>query len=196
LANEYQTFECYPARQDVFNAFKYCGPKDVKVVVIGQDPYINPGQAHGLAFSVMGGQLPPSLINIFKELSDDLKIAPPRTNGNLEDWSKQGVLLLNSVLTVRQGLSMSHSANGWEEATDEIIKTLSESNPKIVYLLWGNFAKTKKPLVKNSLAILEAAHPSPLSSYKGWFGCKHFSKTNEVLESAGVGKIDWVGKNE
>ena len=196
LADEYQREICYPKREDIFNAFMYCGPNDIKVVCIGQDPYINDNQANGLAFSVKQGvRHPPSLMNIIEELNNDLSTHPDliRKNGCLEYWAKQGVLLMNSHLTVRAGASLSHEDLGWEKFTDDIIKELSKANPKIVYLLWGNFAKSKKPLIANSLAVLEAPHPSPLSAHRGWFGCKHFSKTNEILSSHGLGKIDWIG---
>ncbi len=181
----------YPKGQDIFNAFNLTPFDHVKVVILGQDPYHGPGQAHGLSFSVPEGKtFPPSLINIFKELKDDLGFEYP-ISGNLERWAKQGVFLLNAILTVRAGQAASHSKIGWNIFTDQVIKKISENKKGIVFLLWGNFAKSKKDLIDLSKHhVLEAAHPSPLAR-GAFFGCKHFSKTNNILLSAGKDPIKW-----
>jgi len=182
----------YPPGKLIFNAFE-CTPFDkVKVVIIGQDPYHNPGQAHGLCFSVADGvPPPPSLVNIFKEINADLEIPIPRT-GNLEPWAKQGVLLLNASLTVEANMANSHSQIGWHIFTDEVIKHVSKDKEHVVFLLWGKFAQNKEVLIDQTKhKILKAAHPSPLSAYNGFFGCKHFSKTNSWLREMGEKQIDW-----
>ena len=177
---------------DIFNALKYTPYEDVKVVILGQDPYHGPGQAHGLCFSVKKGvEPPPSLKNIFKEIEAELNIPTP-PHGELTDWAKQGVLLLNTVLTVRQGMPNSHKAKGWEILTDRIIELLNARTEPIVFLLWGANARSKKKLITNPAhLVLETVHPSPLSAYNGFFGCRHFSKCNEILEKSGQTPIDW-----
>ena len=181
----------YPPGKQIFNAFEFTPFDKVKVVIIGQDPYHNPGQAHGLSFSVPDGvPPPPSLVNIFKELRDDLEIPIPNT-GNLEKWAKQGVLLLNASLTVEATKPMSHSQIGWHLFTDEIIKHISKDKDQVVFLLWGKFAQNKETLIDATRhKILKSAHPSPLSAYNGFFGCKHFSKTNNYLREMGEKQID------
>lgn len=194
---EYRQYTCYPEKQNIFNALKLDSPEDVKVVILGQDPYINPNQAHGLAFSVLCNKLPPSLKNIYKEIESDLNIEMAKNNGDLTPWAKQGVLLLNSTLTVRAGQSNSHAKKGWENFTDEIIKELgADSKPK-VFLLWGKNAQDKEKFVTNkNHLILKAPHPSPLSAYQGFFGCKHFSKTNDFLKENNLPEIDWQIKDK
>ncbi len=191
LAEEYRTHTIYPDMHHIFSALKETSFEDVKVVIIGQDPYHNPGQAHGMCFSVMPGtDTPPSLVNVFKEIKSDLGIA--NTNPYLIDWAKQGVLLLNAVLTVRAGQAGSHRGKGWEILTDSIIKKLNERKEPIVFMLWGAYARSKKGYVTNpNHLVLECAHPSPLSAYNGFFGCKHFSKCNEFLTQNGLKPIDW-----
>lgn len=191
LAEEYRTHTVYPDMHHIFSALKETAFEDVKVVIIGQDPYHNPGQAHGMCFSVMPGtDTPPSLVNVFKEIKSDLGIA--NTNPYLIDWAKQGVLLLNAVLTVRAGQAGSHRGKGWEILTDSIIKKLNERKEPIVFMLWGAYARSKKGYVTNpNHLVLECAHPSPLSAYNGFFGCKHFSKCNEFLTQNGLKPIDW-----
>ncbi len=181
----------YPPRPLIFNAFHFVPPDQVKVVILGQDPYHGPGQAHGLCFSVPTGiPSPPSLVNIFKELHHDLKIPPP-SSGNLTPWARQGVFLLNAILTVERGRPRSHEKIGWVEFTDRVIRHLSASQLGIVFLLWGKNAQDKIPLIDtNRHFILKAAHPSPYS-VKGFFGCRHFSKTNEILKALGRRPIDW-----
>lgn len=190
--NEYEKNICYPPKKDVFNALKLTPIDKVKVVILGQDPYINKNQAHGLAFSVLNGTLPPSLKNIYKEIESDLGIKMPNDNGNLTKWAEQGVLLLNTVLTVRAGESNSHAKRGWEIFTDSIIKYLGESDTPKVFVLWGRNAQNKERLISNKKhLILKAAHPSPLSAYNGFLGCKHFSKINAFLRENGMKEIDW-----
>lgn len=181
----------YPAARNIFNAFNLCPIDEVKVVIIGQDPYHEPGQAHGLCFSVPNGiTLPPSLVNIYKEINDDLG-RPSSTHGDLTYWAQQGVLLLNSTLTVQAHLAASHAGRGWEQFTDAVIAVL-EKRKNIVYMLWGSYAQKKAALVDNTQnLVLKSVHPSPLSAYRGFFGCKHFSKANEYLESVGKTPIDW-----
>ncbi|MDR2358584.1 MAG: uracil-DNA glycosylase [Prevotellaceae bacterium] len=181
----------YPPPKLIFNAFDKTPFDKVKVVILGQDPYHGAGQAHGLCFSVPRGVYPPpSLVNIFKEIETDLGIAPP-PHGCLEKWAEQGVFLLNAALTVRSGEPMSHSKIGWETFTDAVIATLSQKKEGIVFLLWGNFARNKKILIDATKHfVLETAHPSPLSSAR-FFGCRHFSKTNELLQQQGRAPIDW-----
>ena len=192
LAVEYRTRTVYPDMHDIFNALKYTAYEDVRAVILGQDPYHGPGQAHGLCFSVRRGvPAPPSLQNIFKELEDDLGVAPP-PHGELTSWAKQGVLLLNTVLTVREGQPNSHRPLGWEIFTDRVIELLDAAPQPIVFLLWGANAKAKRSLLTNpDHLVLTAAHPSPLSAYNGFFGCRHFSKTNAFLTSHGSSPIDW-----
>lgn len=182
----------YPPEEDVFNAFNYTTFEAVKVVIIGQDPYHGKGQAHGLAFSINGQQtLPPSLKNIFKELQNDLNLTIPQ-HGNLTKWAKEGVLLLNTVLTVEEGLPGSHQNKGWEIFTDAVIQKISLHKKGIVFLLWGKSAHDKEMLIDQSKHFtLKAAHPSPFSAYRGFFGCKHFSQTNELLVKQHEEIIDW-----
>ena len=197
LINEYRTQRIYPGMYDIFNALKYTSYNDVKCVIIGQDPYHGEGQAHGLSFSVCRGITPPpSLVNIFKEIRDDLGINNLGKHGELIKWAQQGVLLLNSVLTVRANQARSHRGLGWEMFTDAIIKVLNEQNRPMVYMLWGAPAQKKKAMLNNPAhLVLEAPHPSPLSAYRGFFGCKHFSKANEFLQQNGCGSIDWQIEN-
>jgi len=192
LRKEYSEQTIYPPMNDIFNALKYTSYSDVKAVILGQDPYHGPGQAHGLCFSVLPGvQPPPSLKNIFKELHDDLGIEPP-PNGTLTKWAQRGVLLLNTTLTVRQGQANSHLNIGWTTFTDHVISILNEREKPIVFLLWGGNARSKKKLITNpEHLILECAHPSPLSARNGFFGCKHFSKCNTYLELKHMEPIDW-----
>ncbi len=196
VIKEYQTTQVFPDAEDLFNAFHLTPLKDVKVVVFGQDPYHNVGQAHGLCFSVKPGvEIPPSLVNIYKELQDDLGCYIPN-NGYLVKWAKQGVLLLNTVLTVRAHQANSHRGIGWEEFTDAAIRILNEQDRPIVFVLWGKPAQMKKAMLNNPKhLILEAPHPSPLSSYRGFFGSKPFSKTNEFLKQHGIEPIDWQIEN-
>jgi uracil-DNA glycosylase len=182
----------YPPTADIFNAFLYTPLSDVKVVILGQDPYHGPGQAHGLAFSVRPGiPIPPSLGNIFKELRDDIGIDIPKT-GYLKPWAEQGVFLLNTVLTVEQGHAHSHANRGWEEFTDQVITVLSDSREHVVFLLWGKHAESKENMIDQERhLILKAPHPSPLSAHRGFMGCKHFSKANEYLQQHNQVPIDW-----
>ena len=192
LKKEYFSRKIYPDMYDIFNALKYTPYDSVKAVILGQDPYHEEGQAHGLCFSVREGvEKPPSLKNIFKELHDDLGLAEPQ-NGTLTKWAKEGVLLLNTVLTVRQGQANSHKDMGWEIFTDTVISKLNEREKPIVFILWGRNARNKKAIITGKQhKILESAHPSPLSAYNGFFGCRHFSKTNEFLSENGIEGIDW-----
>ena len=192
LIEEYRSFNVYPNMYNIFNALKLCAYKDVKAVILGQDPYHRPGQAHGLCFSVpQGVAFPPSLVNIFKELNSDLGIPIPQ-NGKLEKWARQGVLLLNTTLTVREGCPMSHTDKGWEILTDKIISLLNERKEGIVFMFWGSHAKSKSALISNPAhTLLLAPHPSPLSAHAGIFGCRHFSRANEILSSMGKTPIDW-----
>lgn len=193
LKNEYRAHTIYPKKEDIFNALKYTSYNNVKAVIIGQDPYHGEGQAHGLCFSVKKGVTPPpSLVNIFKEIKDDVGIDNTKSHGELTKWAKDGVLLLNTVLTVREGQANSHKGIGWETFTDSIISHLNTRGKPIVFLLWGNNAKAKANLITNpNHKILTAAHPSPLSAFNGFFGCRHFSKTNEFLRKNGIEEIDW-----
>lgn len=191
--NEYESGTCYPEKENIFAALNYCNFNDVKVVIIGQDPYHGMGQANGLCFSVHDKiKHPPSLVNIFKEIETDLGSSYPES-GDLSCWAKQGVLLLNATLTVREAEAGSHQKKGWEEFTDAIIKRISEEKEGVVFLLWGGFAKKKVKLIDTKKHhILTSGHPSPLSANRGyWFGNKHFSKTNEFLQVKGLKKIEW-----
>lgn len=196
LTQEYKTHLIHPDMYDIFNALKWTSYKDTKVVILGQDPYHEPGQAHGLAFSVQKGvKIPPSLVNIYKELHDELGCFIPN-NGYLEKWARQGVLLLNSSLTVRDGLANSHRNKGWEQFTNRIVELLNERESTVIFMLWGNNAKEKIKLITNpNHKILTAAHPSPLSASRGFFGCGHFKFANKVLEREGRGAIDWQIEN-
>lgn len=196
VREEYNTRQIFPKAGDLFNAFHYTPLSEVKVVILGQDPYHNVGQAHGLCFSVQPGiDIPPSLVNIYKEMQDDIGTYIPN-NGYLVKWAKQGVLLLNTVLTVRAHEANSHRGIGWERFTDAIISLLNEQDRPIVFLLWGAPAQKKKAMLTNPKhLILEAPHPSPLSAYRGFFGSRHFSKTNDFLEKNGYDVIDWQIEN-
>lgn len=190
---EYRTRQIFPPAQDLFKAFHMTPLHQVKVVILGQDPYHEPGQAEGMSFSVQPGvEIPPSLVNIYKELHDDLGLKIPN-NGHLEKWAKEGVFLLNTVLTVRAHQAFSHRGIGWEEFTDAAIRAIDRENRPIVFMLWGRPAQEKeKLLTKNPLhLVLKAPHPSPLSAYRGFFGCRHFSKCNAFLEAHGEKAIDW-----
>ena len=192
LKREYATGTVYPNMHDIFNALKYTSFAEVKVVIIGQDPYHGPGQAHGLCFSVLPGvEPPPSLKNMFKELATDVgKPTPP--NGDLTAWARQGVLLLNTVLTVRQGQPTSHQGQGWEQFTDRVISELNNKTTPVVFLLWGAHAQRKAQLITNPIHYkLSTVHPSPLSAHRGFFGCRHFSKANALLERHGMTPIEW-----
>ncbi len=193
LINEYKTQKVFPNMYDIFNAMKLTSYEDVKCVIIGQDPYHNDGQAHGLSFSVKKGVIPPpSLVNIFKEIKDDVGIDNLGKHGELTKWAKDGVLLLNSVLTVRAHSPKSHRGIGWEEFTTDVIKLLNQREKPMVFILWGGDAKAKQKFITNpNHLVLKSAHPSPLSAYNGFFGCKHFSKTNEFLRANGMEEIDW-----
>lgn len=192
LKKEYATQRIYPAMGDIFNALKYTSFADTKVVIIGQDPYHGPGQAHGLCFSVLPGVIPPpSLKNMFKELNGDLGLPEPAT-GELTRWARQGVLLLNTVLTVREGQPTSHKGLGWERVTDRIISELNKKDTPVVFLLWGAHAQRKGELITNPIHYkLQTVHPSPLSASRGFFGCRHFSKTNALLIKHGMKPIEW-----
>ena len=196
VGQEYQQRKIFPAPDDIFNAFHFTPLDEVKVVILGQDPYHNDGQAHGLCFSVKPEvEVPPSLVNIYQELHEDCGCEIPN-NGYLEKWAKQGVLMLNTVLTVRAHQANSHRGMGWEEFTDAAIRVLNEQDRPIVFLLWGRPAQMKKSMLNNPKhLILEAPHPSPLSAYRGFFGRRHFSKTNEFLKSHGLEPIDWQIEN-
>ncbi len=197
VKEEYHTHVIYPPADDIFNAFHLTPLSKVKVMILGQDPYHNAHQAHGLCFSVLPEQreIPPSLQNIYKELHDDCGCYIPN-NGYLEKWAKQGILMLNTVLTVRAHQANSHQGRGWEQFTDAIIQAVNAQDRPIVYLLWGSPAQRKIPMLTNPKhLILKAPHPSPLSAYRGFFGCKHFSQTNEFLVSHGMTAIDWQIEN-
>lgn len=192
VKDEYSTQQVFPPGKEIFNAFWHCPLDKVKVVILGQDPYHGPGQAHGLSFSVKPGiPFPPSLLNIFKEIKQDLgKDMPP--NGDLSRWADQGVFLLNATLTVRAHQAGSHQNKGWEIFTDKVIQTISSSREHVVFLLWGAYAQKKSELIDSSKhMILKAPHPSPLSAHRGFLGCGHFSKANQYLESKGLEPIKW-----
>ncbi|MCH3960690.1 MAG: uracil-DNA glycosylase [Solobacterium sp.] len=192
LHEEYQTRTIYPPHDQVFAAFENCDYPDVKVVILGQDPYHEPHQAHGMCFSVNPGiPIPPSLQNIYKELQTDLGCTIPN-NGYLMPWAKQGVFLLNTTMTVRQGQANSHAGKGWDVFTDHVIQKINEKQDPVVFLLWGRNARNKAALIdRGRHLVLEAAHPSPLSAYNGFFGCAHFSKANAFLKEKGKTPIDW-----
>ncbi|GFI03468.1 MAG: uracil-DNA glycosylase [Lachnospiraceae bacterium] len=197
IRQEYNTHVIYPPADDIFNAFHLTPLGEVKVLILGQDPYHGEHQAHGLCFSVLPDQpdLPPSLQNIYKELQDDLGCEIPN-NGYLKKWAQQGVLMLNTVLTVRAHQAGSHQGKGWEQFTDAIIQAVNAQDRPIVYLLWGKPAQSKIPMLTNPKhLILKAPHPSPLSAYRGFFGCRHFSQTNEFLKKNGIAPIDWQIEN-
>ncbi|MBQ2274597.1 MAG: uracil-DNA glycosylase [Clostridia bacterium] len=192
LKKEYSTQTVYPEMNDIFNALRYTSFSDCRVVIIGQDPYHEPNQAHGLCFSVKRGvDIPPSLKNIYKEIESDLGIKPAN-HGFLEDWAKQGVLMLNNVLTVRRAQANSHKGVGWEQFTDRVIAELNKKQTPVIFLLWGANARKKCDVITNPIhKKLIAPHPSPLSAYNGFFGCRHFSKCNQLLKDAGLTPIDW-----
>lgn len=197
LVAERQQFVCYPKGSDIFAAFDRTPFDKVKVVILGQDPYHEPGQAHGLCFSVPQGiAVPPSLVNIIKEINSDLGTAIPTTCGNLTGWAEQGVLLLNATLTVRAHHAGSHQNRGWEQFTDAAIQALSQQRQGLVFLLWGSYAIKKSQFIDRSRhCVLTASHPSPLSAYRGFFGCRHFSQCNAVLQQQGLEPIDWTRIN-
>ena len=192
LKKEYAEYEIYPPKEDIFNALRYTSYSDVKAVLLGQDPYHGPGQAHGLCFSVRPGvEPPPSLKNIFRELETDMGLEPP-TSGCLTPWAQEGVLLLNTTLTVRRGQANSHKNLGWTQFTDAVIRKLNDRTQPIVFLLWGGNARSKRELITNPQhLVLETVHPSPLSAYNGFFGCRHFSQANAYLLAHGQQPIDW-----
>lgn len=191
LANEYSRYDVYPSEEKIFNALNHVAFEDIKVVIIGQDPYHEPGQAQGLSFSVPEDkENPPSLINIKKEIEDDLGIKT-LPSGDLSRWASQGVLLLNTVLTVRRGQANSHKDKGWEKLTSHIIKLIGKRKEPCVFLLWGSYAQSFAMYIESQHLVLKAPHPSPLSAYRGFFGCKHFSKCNNFLSSHGKSEIDW-----
>ena len=196
VKEEYSKNIVYPPSEDIFNAMHFTPLKDVKVLILGQDPYHEPNQAHGLCFSVLpGNAAPPSLVNIYKELQDDMGCYIPN-NGYLKKWADQGVLLLNTVLTVRAHAANSHARHGWEQFTDAIIRAVNEQDRPIVYMLWGRPAQSKIPMLTNPKhLVLKAPHPSPLSAYSGFFGCRHFSQANEFLKQNGIDPIDWQIEN-
>ena len=193
LKREYRTKTIYPPKKEVFSSFYFTDMDKVKVVILGQDPYHEPGQACGMCFAVKPGvRLPPSLQNIYKEIQDDLGIPMNYNNGYLVKWAKQGVLLINSVMTVEKGRANSHAGHGWETFTNNVIEKINTLDQPVVYLLWGNNARQKKQLITNPKhLILETVHPSPLSVYRGFFGCRHFSKANDFLVRNGAEPIDW-----
>ncbi len=193
LKKEYFTRTIYPPMNDLYNCFRLTPYDKIKCVILGQDPYHNEGQAHGLCFSVKKGvEPPPSLKNIYKEIKDDLGITEPPEFGDLTSWAKEGVLLLNTVLTVRAGAANSHKDCGWQQFTDEVIKKVSDREEPMVFMLWGGNARSKKYLINSKKhLVLECAHPSPLSAYNGFFGCKHFSKCNDFLIKNGKEPINW-----
>lgn len=196
IKSEYETRVVYPPSEEIFTAFSLTDLDDVKVLILGQDPYHEVGQAHGLSFSVKPGiQIPPSLQNIYKELKDEMGLYIPN-NGYLTKWASQGVLMLNTVLTVRSGMANSHKGIGWEQFTDAAIEALNKLDKPIVYMLWGSNAQSKEKMLNNKKQlVLKAPHPSPLSAYRGFFGCNHFIKCNEFLKANGISEIDWQIEN-
>lgn len=195
LINEYKNYQIYPKASDIFNAFNYTSYKDLKVLILGQDPYHNPNQAHGLAFSVNKGiKVPPSLVNIYKELHDDLGIGPFK-DGYLKSWTQEGIMLLNTTLTVRKNAPMSHSKIGWEIFTDRVIEIIDEKKEPVVFILWGAHARSKKKLIKNkNHLVIEGPHPSPLSAHRGFFGSKPFSRANKFLMEREIDSPSWEVK--
>lgn len=193
IQEEYSNGKVFPEPENIFKAFELTPFSQVKVVILGQDPYHGDGQAVGLSFSVPEGTpLPPSLKNIYKEIEDDMQVKKDHTSGDLTPWAMQGVFLLNAILSVRAHLPASHQKKGWEDFTDEVLKTLSDKKEGLVVMLWGNFARSKKHLIDASKhLVLESAHPSPFSAHSGFFGCKHFSQCNEYLKQQGKGEISW-----
>lgn len=193
VRNEYLSKTIFPNPKNIFQAFELCPFDQVKVVILGQDPYHGPGQAHGLCFSVNEGiPVPPSLLNIYKEIESDIGVKMPQS-GDLEHWARQGVLLLNATLTVQAHRAGSHQNKGWEEFTDAVIRLISDKKEHVVFLLWGSFAQSKAPMIDSGKhLILRAPHPSPLSAHRGFFGCGHFSKANEYLKSVGLEQIEWA----
>lgn len=189
--SEYAADTVFPPREDLFTAFRLCTPAQTRVLILGQDPYHKAGQAHGLSFSVRPGvAVPPSLRNVYKELRDDLGVTPP-PNGDLTPWARQGVLMLNAVLTVRSGSPASHADRGWEQFTDAAIKAVNDSPYRVVFLLWGSYARKKASLVRNPHhLVLQAGHPSPMNP-RGFLGCRHFSQVNAALRDAGRGEVSW-----
>jgi len=196
LINEYNNFQVFPDMYDIFNAFKYTPYSNVKVVILGQDPYHDEGQAHGLAFSVKKGvAIPPSLQNVYKEIANETGAYIPN-NGYLEKWARQGVLLLNASLTVRAHQANSHKGKGWEIFTDKVISILNDREKPVIFMLWGSNARSKKPLITSKMhLVLETTHPSPLSAFNGFFGCGHFIKANERMKELGEPEIDWQIEN-
>lgn len=196
VKNAYATEVVYPPSEDLFSALEVTDIKDVKILLLGQDPYHEVGQAHGMSFSVRPGvKTPPSLRNMYKELADELGLYIPN-NGYLMKWAEQGVLLMNTVLTVKEGCANSHKDKGWEQFTDAVIKAVNKQDRPIVYFLWGSNARSKKKLITNPKhLVLETVHPSPLSAYNGFFGCGHFKRANEFLEANGIKPIDWQIEN-
>ena len=192
IKEEKKNYTIYPPGNKMFTAFNLCPLPSVKVVIIGQDPYHGPGQAHGLGFSVPDGiKIPPSLRNIYKEINNDLGIPIPKT-GNLEKWAEEGVLMINAILSVRAHEAASHHGKGWETFTDKAIKTISDLRAGVVFLLWGKFAQDKQALIDtNKHFVLTSVHPSPLSAHRGFLGCKHFSKSNQLLKENGIEEVDW-----
>lgn len=192
VRQEYLSHTVYPPGKEIFRAFDACDFDDVKVVIIGQDPYHGPGQANGLCFSVRDGiRMPPSLVNIFKEIQNDLRKPIPKS-GDLGRWSEQGVLLLNATLTVRAATAGSHQNKGWEEFTDAVIRTISDQKEHVVFMLWGAYAQKKGEIIdRKKHLVLMSAHPSPFSADRGFFGCKHFSKANDYLKSKGIPEVEW-----
>ena len=197
LKAEYSSRRIYPPMNDIYNAMRYTTYTEARVVILGQDPYHGPGQAHGLCFSVKKGVVPPpSLKNIFKELADEIGMQIP-DSGELTGWARQGVLLLNTTLTVREGQPQSHKGHGWEILTDRIISAMNEKSTPVVFMLWGGNARAKRGLITNRHhLVLECAHPSPLSAYNGFFGCGHFKRANEFLTANGLAPIDWSKTSE
>lgn len=193
ITHEYEHYTIFPQKNDIFEALELVDPDTVSVVILGQDPYHQPDQAHGLSFSVPENEpLPPSLKNIYKEIESDFAIKKDFTNGNLRNWANQGVLLLNSVLTVRANEPGSHARQGWEEFTDTIIKNISDKHDNIVFILWGNYAKKKGSIIDRSKhLVLESSHPSPLGAYRGFIGCRHFSRANRYLRKHNKKEIQW-----
>ena len=198
LKSEYANHTVYPDMYDIFNALKYTSYSDVKVVIIGQDPYHGPNQAHGLAFSVQKGIAPPpSLVNIYKEIENEYGVQMPKNYGCLTGWAKQGVLLLNTTLTVRAHNANSHKDAGWQIFTDNVIKKMNEREKPVVFLLWGSHAINKRKLIDESRhLVLTSPHPSPLSAYRGFFGCNHFKTANQFLQANGMAPIDWTIREE